>query len=134
MFCRTVGRGYESVRGGSRDHGRSRGRDDRPCEAKYRDGEGTASVRHGGESDGGHAHGQNQIAMRQMGECVPTEECPLDCCAVRVGRKQDEIAGVLPTSIFNMSSRPMRLLCMSWYASSASRRSSYSTKAKLRAC
>lgn len=30
-----------------------------------------------------------------------------------------------------MSSRPMRRLCISWYASSASRRSSYSTKANL---
>jgi hypothetical protein len=36
-----------------------------------------------------------------------------------------------PTSIFRTSSRPMRLLCISWYASSASRRLSYSTKAKL---
>jgi len=35
------------------------------------------------------------------------------------------------TSIFRTSSRPIRLLCISWYASSASRRSSYSTNAKL---
>jgi hypothetical protein len=35
------------------------------------------------------------------------------------------------TSIFRRSSRPIRLLCISWYASSASRRLSYSTNAKL---
>lgn len=35
------------------------------------------------------------------------------------------------TSIFSKSSRPIRLLCISWYASSASRRLSYSTKANL---
>jgi hypothetical protein len=39
---------------------------------------------------------------------------------------------IIHTSIFNRSSRPMRLLCISWYASSASRRSSYSTNAKSR--
>jgi hypothetical protein len=47
-------------------------------------------------------------------------------------KRQDAEGGVLAHSIFNRSSRPMRLLCISWYASSASRRSSYSTNAKSR--
>ena len=72
------------------------------------------------EADG---HGQNQSAKMQRVEYVPTR------LVFSGGKILDRRACC--TSIFNRSSRPIRLLCISWYASSASRRLSYSTNANL---
>lgn len=61
--------------------------------------------------------------------CGGRGSCPLHLVCQNRSSSQDGAPG--RTSIFNKSSRPMRLLCISWYASSASRRLSYSTKANL---
>ena len=61
--------------------------------------------------------------------CRRRSTSPLDRTISSVDHLQGR--SFLCTSIFNTSSRPRRVLCISWYASSASRRLSYSTKANL---
>lgn len=73
--------------------------------------------------DGLVDHGRNRNARMQTGECEPT--------IVKLEKQEGGFIAECHTSIFNKSSRPIRLLCISWYASSASRRLSYSTNAKL---
>lgn len=113
--------------------GRSRARGDHPCGGSSHHAHGEAKCCGGEESGRGrgecHGHGrhQNQSARKRKEESWPTADSIL--ASVRTLLSQ-----LTRTSIFKRSSRPMRLLCISWYASSASRRLSYSTKAKLEGC
>lgn len=80
-----------------------------------------------------HVHGlfQCQTAKKQRVVCGPTTAI---ITSVLASLKLSLLCVGILTSIFRRSSRPMRLLCISWYASSASRRLSYSTKANLLPC
>ena len=67
-------------------------------------------------------HDPSRSAMTRREECGPTRGVSDEALKANY---------FVHASIFNRSSRPIRLLCISWYASSASRRLSYSTNAKL---
>jgi hypothetical protein len=119
------GHGCRGDRGRSHGRGPGRGHGGRPCGAS-RDGGGSASDG-GEESDEAHdLYRCGRIATKRTEACGPTGKKVNTNRAFVRGTKVASL-----TSIFKMSSRPIRLLCISWYASSASRRSSYSTNANL---
>lgn len=113
--------GNESGRECHGAHGRNRGRghDGHPCEESSREhGEGWVTCvegneervgHHRGRCHGHHAHGrgQSQSAKRQKAVYGPTIEM--------LATLHDERSRVrCLASIFKRSSRPMRLLCISW--------------------
>lgn len=110
----TVGPGYVSGRAdhGHRGHNHGHGRGGRPCEEEANNREccgGVKEIAHGvvsvGKLDLGHD--PSQSATKQMAASEPTN--------YPVSERSHEAERVmLLASIFNMSSRPIRLLCISW--------------------
>ncbi len=129
-WCRSPGRhggrarllspGYPQGSGSGHDHdGRRHARGGRPCEVNNRRGcDGTPEMWNGDAESGrrddarSRGHGRNQNAKRQMGGCEPTYWPGISITIL--GPCQQKLAPQLLTSIFNRSSRPMRLLCISW--------------------